>query len=99
MECFFLRLLKLIFCNDGLDIYRIVRVIELFNDEDDYVRERMKKIVKGSAWFLLIAVPLILSAIAVFMKTALIWKILLFIPSFTLFIFFLRLWWRNITGE
>lgn len=93
-----LSLLKTIFF-DWLDFDTIIRIgNDLFSD-DEYRADRTKGFLKGWIWLMLIAVPLILAAIALVMKTVLIWKILLFIPSFTLFIFFLRLWWRNITGE
>ena len=90
---FIIDFLRIVFVGLDIDIYHILK-------DDDYVTtDRAIGHVKNRVWFLLIAVPLILSAIAVFMKTALIWKILLFIPSVSAFIFFFRKWWRNMTGE
>ena len=94
----FLSLIKTIFF-DWIDLRWVTFIAEDLLSDDEYRADRTKGFLKGWIWLMLIAVPLILAAIALVMKTVLIWKILLFIPSFTLFIFFLRLWWRNITGE
>ena len=94
----FLSLIKTIFF-DWIDLRWVTFIAEDLLSDDEYRADRTKGFLKGWLWLMLIAVPLILAAIALIMKTVLIWKILLFIPSFTLFIFFLRLWWRNITGE
>ena len=94
----FLSLIKTIFF-DWIDLRWVTFIAEDLLSDDEYRADRTKGFLKGWIWLMLIAIPLILAAIALVMKAVLIWKILLFIPSFTLFIFFLRLWWRNITGE
>ena len=93
-----LNLIKTIFF-DWIDLRWVTFIAEDLLSDDEYRADRTKGFLKGWIWLMLIAIPLILATIAIVMKNALIWKILLFIPSFTLFIFFLRLWWRNITGE
>ena len=98
MISYLLNLIKTIFF-DWLRLDWIVDIIDGLLSDDEYRADRTKGFLKGWIWLMLIAIPLILAAIALVMKAVLIWKILLFIPSFTLFIFFLRLWWRNITGE
>ncbi len=94
----FLSLIKTIFF-DWIDLRWVTFITEDLLSDDEYRADRTKGFLKGWVWLMLIAIPLILAFIALVMKTALIWKILLFIPSFTIFIFFLRLWWKRLNGE
>ena len=94
----FLSLIKTIFF-DWIDLRWVTFIAEDLLSDDEYRADRTKGFLKGWIWLMLIAIPLILAFIALVMKKALIWKILLFIPSFALFIFFLRLWWKKLNGE
>ncbi|MBE6988058.1 MAG: hypothetical protein E7432_04685 [Ruminococcaceae bacterium] len=94
----FLSLIKTIFF-DWLRLDWVIDIIDGLLSDDEFRADRTKAFVRGFIWLALIVIPLLTAIFALFMKAAVIWEILLFIPSLVLFIFFISLWWKRLNGE
>ena len=81
-------MLRILFTGLGIDIRDII------NDEGYDSKDRAVERIKMRVWFLAILIPFVMTGIAIFMKTALVWKILLFVPSVIILVLVLKAWWK-----
>lgn len=85
---FIIDLLRILFTGLGIDIRDIIK------DEGYDSKDRAVERIKMRVWFLAILIPFVMTGIAIFMKTAFIWKILLFVPSVIILVMVLKAWWK-----
>ena len=81
-------LLRILCAGLDFDIYDIIK------DEGYDSKDRAVERIKMRVWFLAILIPFVMTGIAIFMKTAFIWKILLFVPSVIVLVLVLKAWWK-----
>ena len=81
-------LLRILCAGLDFDIYDIIK------DEGYDSKDRAVERIKMRVWFLAILIPFVMTGIAIFMKTAFIWKILLFVPSVIILVMVLKAWWK-----
>lgn len=85
---FIIDLLRILCAGLDFDIYDIIK------DEGYDSKDRAVERIKMRVWFLAILIPFVMTGIAIFMKTAFIWKILLFVPSVIMLVMVLKAWWK-----
>ena len=85
---FIIDLLRILFT--GLDI----DIRDIINDEGYDSKDRAVERIRKRIWFLLILIPFVMTGIAIFMKAAFVWKVLLFVPSVIILVLVLKAWWR-----
>lgn len=85
---FIIDLLRILCAGLDFDIYDIIK------DEGYDSKDRAVERIKMRVWFLAILIPFVMTGIAIFMKTAIIWKILLFVPSVIILVMVFKAWWK-----
>lgn len=85
---FIIDLLRILCAGLDFDIYDIIK------DEGYDSKDKAVERIKMRVWFLAILIPFVMTGIAIFMKTAIIWKILLFVPSVIVLVLVLKAWWK-----
>ena len=85
---FIIDLLRILCAGLDFDIYDIIK------DEGYDSKDKAVERIKMRVWFLAILIPFVMTGIAIFMKTAFIWKILLFVPSVIVLVLVLKAWWK-----
>ena len=85
---FIIDLLRILCAGLDFDIYDIIK------DEGYDSKDKAVERIKMRIWFLAILIPFVMTGIAIFMKTAFIWKILLFVPSVIILVLVLKAWWK-----
>ena len=85
---FIIGFLRILFTGLSIDIRDII------NDEGYDSKDRAVERIRKRIWFLLILIPFVMTGIAIFMKTAFVWKVLLFVPSVIILVLVIKAWWR-----
>ncbi|MBQ7086333.1 MAG: hypothetical protein IJM96_02515 [Clostridia bacterium] len=85
---FIIDLLRILCAGLDFDIYDIIK------DEGYDSKDKAVERIKMRVWFLAILIPFVMTGIAIFMKTAFVWKVLLFVPSVIILVLVLKAWWK-----
>ena len=85
---FIIDLLRILCAGLDFDIYDIIK------DEGYDSKDKAVERIKMRIWFLAILIPFVMTGIAIFMKTAFVWKVLLFVPSVIILVLVLKAWWK-----